>query len=135
MSTWKRQAVEAWPMCLPVAASREGPTEAEVKELHAKIGRLAVENDVAGLSDEPDQKKSMIRRDHPDLSISQQCRLLKLSRSSSIIPPVGVDAATLALMRAIDRVFTKYPFSGRARSRALSAGRDGIVAGVTVSGG
>ncbi len=23
----------------------EGPTEAEVKELHAKIGRLAVEND------------------------------------------------------------------------------------------
>jgi hypothetical protein len=25
--------------------NREGPTEAEVKELHAKIGRLAVEND------------------------------------------------------------------------------------------
>ncbi len=23
----------------------EGPTEAEVKELHAKIGRLAIEND------------------------------------------------------------------------------------------
>ncbi len=32
VSTWKRQAIE-------------GPTEAEAKELHAKIGRLAVEND------------------------------------------------------------------------------------------
>ena len=32
-------------MFLPVGGKPEGPTEAEIKELHAKIGRLAVEND------------------------------------------------------------------------------------------
>ncbi|MFC6687034.1 IS3 family transposase [Jhaorihella thermophila] len=76
----------------------------------------------------PTRKKSMIRRDHPDLSISQQCRLLKLSRSAFYYTPVGVDAATLALMKAIDRVFTKYPFFG-SRQIAAYLRRDGIVAG------
>jgi len=46
----------------------------------------------------------MIRRDHPGLSISQQCRLVKLSRSAFYYAPVGLDAATLALMKAIGRV-------------------------------
>ena len=58
----------------------------------------------------PAEKKSMIRRDHPDLNISQQCRLVKLSRSAFYYTPVGIDEATLDLMKQIDRVFTKYPF-------------------------
>ena len=52
----------------------------------------------------------MIRRDHPDLSISQQCKLVKLSRAAFYYMPVGVSGATLELMKAIDRAFTKYPF-------------------------
>jgi len=60
----------------------------------------------------------MIRGDHPDLSISQQCRLVKLSRSAFYYAPVGIDVATLALMKHIDRVFTKYPFFG---SRQIAA--------------
>ena len=44
VSTWKRQAIEG--MADVFSGGRQtGPTEAEVKELHAKIGRLAVEND------------------------------------------------------------------------------------------
>lgn len=45
VSTWKRQAVEDMADVFARGGNREGPTEAEVKELHAKIGRLAVEND------------------------------------------------------------------------------------------
>ena len=30
----------------------------------------------------PEKKRAMIKRDHPELSISQQCKLLRLSRSS-----------------------------------------------------
>ena len=45
VSTWKRQAVEGMADVFARGAKLEGPTEAEVKELHAKIGRLAVEND------------------------------------------------------------------------------------------
>lgn len=45
VGTWKRQAIEGIADVFSVGQQRIGPTEAEVKELHAKIGRLAVEND------------------------------------------------------------------------------------------
>jgi putative transposase len=60
----------------------------------------------------------MINRDHPELSIAQQCKLVKLSRSSFYYAPVGVSVEELAMMKKIDEAFTKYPFFG---SRQLSA--------------
>ena len=45
VSQWKRQAVEGMADVFARGGKAEGPTQAEVKELHAKIGRLAVEND------------------------------------------------------------------------------------------
>jgi len=44
VSTWKRQAIDGMADVFS-GGKQSGPTEAEVKELHAKIGRLAVEND------------------------------------------------------------------------------------------
>jgi transposase len=44
VSTWKRQAIDGMADVF-AGCKQSGPTEAEVKELHAKIGRLAVEND------------------------------------------------------------------------------------------
>lgn len=58
----------------------------------------------------PDMKRAMIKRDHPELSISQQCKLVRLSRSAFYYTPVGINADTLAMMKEIDRVFTRYPF-------------------------
>ena len=76
----------------------------------------------------PAEKKDLIRRNHPKLSISQQCRLVKLSRSAFYYAPVGIDAATLALMKAIDRVFTRYPFFG-SRQIVAYLRREGVVVG------
>ncbi len=45
VSTWKRQAVEGKSDVFSRGGKSSAPTEAEIKELHAKIGRLAVEND------------------------------------------------------------------------------------------
>ncbi len=45
VSQWKRQAVDGMADVFARGGKAEGLTEAEVKELHAKIGRLAVEND------------------------------------------------------------------------------------------
>lgn len=45
VSTWKRQAVEGMADVFSGGGKPEGPTEAKIKELHAKIGRLSVEND------------------------------------------------------------------------------------------
>ncbi|WP_198005472.1 IS3 family transposase [Sulfitobacter sp. EE-36] len=120
VSTWKRQAIDGMADVFS-GGKQSGPTEAEVKELHAKIGRLAVENDFLseGLKPvSPEEKRAMIIRDHPELSISKQCKLVRLSRSAFYYTPVGIDADTLAMMKEIDRVFTKYPFFG---SRQIAA--------------
>ena len=70
----------------------------------------------------------MIKRGHSKLSISQQCKLVSLSRSAFYDTPVGVDAATLSMMKEITRVFTKYSFFG---SRQITAylRREGVVVG------
>lgn len=71
---------------------------------------------------------AMIKRDHPELSISQQCKLVRLSRSAFYYTPVGVNVDTLAMMKEIDRVFTKYPFFG-SRQIAACLRREGTVVG------
>ena len=76
----------------------------------------------------PVKKRAMIERDHPELSISQQCKLVGLSRSGFYYTPVGIDADTLAMMKEIDRVFTKYPFFG-SRQIAAYRRREGAVVG------
>lgn len=70
----------------------------------------------------------MIQRGHPKLSISQQCNLVQLSRSAFYYTPVGIDAETLAMMKEIDRVFTKYPFFG-SRQIAAYLRREGTIIG------
>ena len=70
----------------------------------------------------------MIRRDHPKLSISQQCKLVRLSRSAFYYTPVGIAPDTLAMMKDIDRVFTKYPFFGSCQIAAYLR-REGTVVG------
>jgi len=76
----------------------------------------------------PTQRKAMINRSHTDLSLTRQCKLLKVSRSSLYYTPVGIDAQTLRLMNEIDRVFTKYPFFG-SRQIAAYLPRNGFHAG------
>jgi putative transposase len=51
----------------------------------------------------------MIRKENTKLSLTRQCKLLKISRSSIYYTPVGVNAKTLKLIYEIDRVCTKIP--------------------------
>jgi len=76
----------------------------------------------------PAEKKVMINRNHPDLSINHQCKLVKLSRSAFYYAPVGIDSETLAVMTAIDKAFTRYPFFG-SRQIAAYLRRNGIAVG------
>jgi len=45
VSTWKKQAVDGLSGVFSGDGKTQGPSESEIKDLHAKIGRLAVEND------------------------------------------------------------------------------------------
>jgi putative transposase len=58
------------------------------------------------------ERKAMISRDHPGLSLSRQCQVLSISRSSFYYEGKGESAENLALMRRIDELFLKYPFYG-----------------------
>ena len=59
-----------------------------------------------------------------ELSVSRQCRLLGLSRSSVYYTPRGESAESLALMRRMDALWLEYPFYGSrqmARCQATSS--------------
>ena len=74
------------------------------------------------------ERKAMIRRDHPELSLSRQCRLLSISRSSYYYQAKGESPENLMLMRRIDELFMKYPFYG-SRQMARQLRREGIEVG------
>jgi len=74
------------------------------------------------------ERKGMIRRDRPNLSLSRQCRLLSIGRSSFYYLPKGESLETLALMRRIDGLFLKYPFYG-SRQMTRQLRRDGVHVG------
>ncbi len=74
------------------------------------------------------ERKALIRRDQPELSLSRQCEILAISRSSFYYTPKGESPANLALMRRIDELFLKYPFYG-SRQMARQLRRDGVRAG------
>ena len=68
--------------------------EEQVKELHAKIGELAVANSFLAQKAQAlgrEVRRGMIEPDHPDLSIGKQCTLLSISRSSFYYTPQGRD--------------------------------------------
>jgi putative transposase len=58
----------------------------------------------------------MIKREHA-LPLSQQCRLLNLSRSSLYYDAVAPGVRDLELMRLIDEIHLKWPFYGSRRIR------------------
>ena len=132
VSTWKRQAMDGLG-----AVFSNGPDKArvdhegEVHDLHAKIGQLTVERDFFGQRAQAmsrGERKRMIRRDHPGLSLSQQCQVLAISRSSFYYTPKGERPENLALMRRIDELFLKYPFYG-SRQMARQLRREGVCVG------
>jgi len=57
------------------------------------------------------ERKSIIQR-HSELSLSRQCDILAISRSSFYYTPKGESPDNLELMRRIDELFLKYPFYG-----------------------
>ena len=74
------------------------------------------------------ERKAMIVPDRPGLSLSRQCRLLAISRSSFYYTPRGESPENLVLMRRIDEMFLRYPFYG-SRQMVRQLRRDGIHVG------
>ena len=132
VSSWKRQAVEGLGEVFSNGVDRvRRDHESEVRELHAKIGELTVVNDFFGQRARAmsrGERKAMMRRDHPALSLSRQCAVLSISRSSFYYAPKGESPENLALMRRIDELFMKHPFYG-SRQMVRQLRREGVCVG------
>jgi transposase len=121
---WKKQLLDNAARALDAGVGVDGELarEREVEKLHAKIGQLTVERDflareVRAMST-PD-RRAMLERGHPTLSIRGQCRLLGLARSGVYRPRPANDAGDWALMRRIDALFVAWPFLGSRRMTAM----------------
>ena len=71
------------------------------------------------------ERRALVRRAHPELSVSRQCRLLSVGRSSLYYTTRDESEETLALMRRIDALFLKHPFYG-ARQMVRHLRREGV---------
>ena len=60
-------------------------------------------------------RRSRLDRDHCAVSIRRQCTLLSLARSGVYRTPRPANDEDVALMRAIDELFTAFPFLGSRR--------------------
>jgi putative transposase len=68
------------------------------------------------------QRRELISPKKYKLSLSKQCELLGVGRSSWYYQPRGESAENLALMRALDELYTRRPFYGvRRMTIALQA--------------
>jgi putative transposase len=65
-------------------------------------------------------RRALVDRDHCDLSVRRQCRLLGVARSGVYRSPLAAnDDDDLTLMRRIDELFTAWPFLGSRRMTAM----------------
>ena len=116
IANWKKKAREH------VLASfagkheyQEASREVEIKELRAKVGELVIERDFLSKdlrSLSHGRRETMVDPDQAALSITRQCRLLSIARSSFYYEGTGESPLNLRLMRRIDEQFLETPFYG-----------------------
>jgi putative transposase len=71
-----------------------------------------------------ERRKELVEPEHPGLSITKQCDLLGISRSSWYYEAIGESELNMKLMRLIDEQFLETPYYG-ARQMARYLRRQG----------
>lgn len=91
--------------------------EKEEAKLYEKIGRLEMELDwlKKKWSSPTEEKRLLVEPKHDSLSISRQCELLDLARSSYYYQPACESDENLMLMRLMDEQWMKQPSWGSPR--------------------
>lgn len=69
-------------------------------------------------------ERKAIMKARPELSITRQCQLLAVPRSSAYTRPQHVAEVDVKLMRRIDNLYLKWPFSGSRRLRDARQGQE-----------
>jgi putative transposase len=119
VNRWRKELIAgAGNIFSPSQGTRGARKAAEhdklVAELFEQIGKLKMELEWlkknSSLSIE--RKRSLIDVSDPDYSVSEQCRLLNLARSSYYHAVVGESEEDLVLKQHLDQLYTAFPFFG-----------------------
>ncbi len=84
------------------------------EELYKQIGQLKVELDwlKKNLKNCVDKRKKLVDSGHKKISITRQCQLLGLPRSSFYYKATQDDSRDVSLMNLTDEIYTKHPYFG-----------------------
>lgn len=124
LQDWKKQFLENASLAFePAKAVKEykdeiKSKEAEIEELQKALGKTTIERDWAvkklkslGLLN----KKSLVEPKLTTLSLTRQCELIGVNRSSLYYKPKDFSVHDIKIMHRIDEIFTEMPFYGHRR--------------------
>ena len=137
VSQWKRQLLENASELFGRGKKTKDKEAGEAKEaeLFQQIGKLQMELEwlKKNLScSDARELRRLVDGEHPELSISRQCELLGLPRSTLYYRPVPVREATLRIMARLDALYLEDPCSGSRRmvdylaNEGIQIGRDRV---------
>jgi putative transposase len=122
---WKKQFLEnaslAFENAVPVKKYKEEIKEKEtqIEALSKALGQTTIERDwvLKKLrSLDWNERKSLVESKLKDISITRQCKLLSINRSSLYYKNRPVfDKEDIKIMNAIDEIYTKHPYYGYRR--------------------
>jgi transposase-like protein len=122
---WKKALLDGAAGVFKSGSDREDKTsETQVGDLYCQIDQLKVENDFLARQLRQGgraERRAMIDRAHPTLSVRRQCQLLDVSRASVYRRLTPVSTADLRLMELINHQYLAQPFYGSRRMAAWLA--------------
>ncbi len=123
LTRWKKEALEGLPTLFSTARkdkAKSEDTQNLIENLYKQIGQLSVENDwlKKRLKESIADRRDLVDKNHPNISITRQCKLLQISKGALYYKPQPIDSYTLTLMDLLDEQHTRTPFYG---SRRLTA--------------
>ena len=65
------------------------------------------------------KRAGLLEKEHPQLSVREQCKILGVVRSALSYKPVGESGEDLRVMRALDEIYTMDPSVGSRRLPAV----------------
>lgn len=124
IQSWKKQFLENASLAFDVGGATKAYKD-EIENLKEQndnlakaLGKATVRADFAEgklKSLDLSNKKSLIDSKHESLTISEQCKILNISRSSYYNEPVGLNTQDIKILHKIDEIYTDASFYGYRR--------------------
>ena len=129
---WKKQLLDgAASVFEGVGVAVEGvASEAQIDLLYRQIGQLEGRKRFFGTKARQmsrAERRALVERTDPTLPVSQQCRLVAVSRSSVYRRPAEVTEEERTIMALIDRHYLARPYYGSRRMAAWLATQGHLV--------